>query len=59
MTSQVIHNLALSLRFDFSILINTIQQIWRTDVGSHDKNCILKVNCTSLRICDTAIIQYL
>ena len=59
MASQVIHNLTLSLRFDLTILINTIQQIRRTDVGSHDKNCILKVNCTSLRICDTAIIQYL
>ena len=58
-TSQVIHNLTLSLRFNLTILINAIQQIRRTDVGSHDQNCILKVNGTSLRVCNTTIVQYL
>ena len=44
---------------DIAIFVNTIQQIWRTDIRCHDQNRILKVYRSALRICDTSIIQYL
>ena len=49
----------LCIRFNLTIFVNTIQQIWRTNIGCHDQNGILKVYRTSLRICDTSVIQYL
>jgi len=59
MSTEISHNLLLCFRFDISFLVDTVKKIRRTNVGSHDQNGILEVNSTSLRICDTSIIQYL
>ena len=59
MPTQVVLYHLCCFRLDTSIFPNAIQQIGRTDVGSHDQNRILEVNGTSLRIRDPAIIQYL
>ena len=38
------------LFIDRTIVLNSFQQIVCTNVGSHDQDCILEVNCTSLGI---------
>ena len=48
MTTKIIHNLFLCLRFDISLLVDTVKKVRRTNVGSHDQDRILKINRTSL-----------
>ena len=59
MCFQITHYHLLTLFIDRTIVLNSFQQIVCTNVGSHDQDCILEVNCTSLGICDSSIIQYL
>ena len=57
--TQVIHDCRFCLRLDRTVLVDAVQQIACTDVGSHDQDGILEVNRTSLGIGDTTVIQYL
>ena len=59
MSPQVVHDCRLCLRLDGAVFVDTVQQIACADVGGHDQYGILKVYGTTLRIRDTAVIQYL
>ena len=59
MSTQIVHDCCLCLRFDGAVFVDTVQQIACADVGGHDQYGILEVYSTTLRIGDTPIIQYL
>ena len=59
MCPQIIHDCCLCFRLDGTVFIDTVQQITCADIGGHDQYGILKVYGTTLRIRDTAVIQYL
>ena len=56
---KLIHGQFLSFLADGSILLDSIKKIWCTYIRGHDKNSVLKVHGSSLRIGNTAIIQNL
>ena len=58
-TSQFLHHMCLSVRFDVAVVVNAVEQVLCTDVGGHDQDRILKVNRPALRIRDAPVIQHL
>ena len=48
MCTKIIHNHSLALLTDVAMVIHAIKQILRTNIGSHNKNRVLKVYRTSL-----------
>ena len=59
MRFQFVHNKLFIFRADVSVLIDSFQQVDRTDIGCHDQDGILKVYRPSLRVRDPPVIQYL
>ena len=57
MSTQVVHDQFLCIRFDVSVLIDSVEKIWGTDVGCHDQDSILEVYGSALRVGDTTVIQ--
>ena len=58
MAQQVI-DLRLCLLTDFTVLVNALKQSRRAEVGCQDNNGIFEIDGTSLRVGNSAVIEYL
>ena len=59
MRFQFVHNKLFIFRADVSVLIDSFQQVGRTDIGSHNQDCIFKIHRASLGIRDPPVVKHL